>query len=245
MHLLNKNPLSTAALAVLALLSPLAQADLKAFDVSGPQAGYNANFWTCAHGAGYQKAVIRAYTQACGSGGAVDSNFVAAYKAARSAGFTNIDGYMFPCTGTQPTGVACKSPTTQINELLNVISANKIDVEYLWFDIEPTSGACNAWNLGATANLKLAQQWIAALRATGLNWGIYANGNQWSGIFPSRSTNIASDLPLWAVQEDYKAGVSTVTTFMGGWTKAFAKQYYLDTSTPSCGGSVDLDSFAG
>ena len=51
--------------------------------------------------------------------------------------------------------------------------------------------------------------------------------NQWSGIFPSRSTNVASDFPLWAVQFDKKPGVSTVTTFMGGWTKAFAKQYYL------------------
>ena len=46
-------------------------------------------------------------------------------------------------------------------------------------------------------------------------------------MFPSRSTNIGSDLPLWAVQFDYKPGVSTVTTFMGGWTKAYAKQYNL------------------
>lgn len=54
--------------------------------------------------------------------------------------------------------------------------------------------------------------------------------NQWSGMFPSRSTDIGSDLPLWAVQEDFKPGVSTVTTFMGGWTKAYAKQYNLGES---------------
>lgn len=51
--------------------------------------------------------------------------------------------------------------------------------------------------------------------------------NQWTSMFASRSTDIGSDLPLWAVQDDFKPGVSTVTTFMGGWTKAFAKQYNL------------------
>jgi hypothetical protein len=46
-------------------------------------------------------------------------------------------------------------------------------------------------------------------------------------MFATRSTDIGSDLPLWAVQDDFKPGVSTVTTFMGGWTSAFAKQYNL------------------
>jgi len=51
--------------------------------------------------------------------------------------------------------------------------------------------------------------------------------NQWSGMFGSRSTNVGSQLPLWAVQFDSKPGVNTVTTFMGGWTSAVAKQYNL------------------
>lgn len=46
-------------------------------------------------------------------------------------------------------------------------------------------------------------------------------------MFPSRSSNIGNDLPLWAVQDDFKAGVSSVDTFMGGWKKAYAKQYHL------------------
>ena len=41
-------------------------ANLRAFDVSGPQAGYNPDFWACVTEAGYGKAVIRAYQQACG-----------------------------------------------------------------------------------------------------------------------------------------------------------------------------------
>lgn len=73
------------------------QSDLRTFDVSRAQAGLNPNFWTCAFNAGYQKVVIRAYQQACGRGGQVDPNFVPAYNAAVSAGFTNIDAYIFPC----------------------------------------------------------------------------------------------------------------------------------------------------
>jgi hypothetical protein len=78
-------------------------------------------------------------------------------------------------------------------------------------------------------------------------------------MFASRSTDIGSQLPLWAVQDDNEPGVNTVTTFMGGWTSAVTKQYnlgefdnalyvsilsltrYLDTTT--CGSGVDLDSF--
>jgi hypothetical protein len=46
-------------------------------------------------------------------------------------------------------------------------------------------------------------------------------------MFGSRSTDVGSQLPLWAVQDDFTPGVNTVTTFMGGWTSAVAKQYNL------------------
>lgn len=39
--------------------------DLRGFDVSQAQAPSNPNFWKCAHDAGYGKAVIRGYRQAC------------------------------------------------------------------------------------------------------------------------------------------------------------------------------------
>jgi hypothetical protein len=83
---------------------------------------------------------------------------------------------MFPCTGTQPTGVACKDPSTQLSEFLNYIDNNGLQLDYLWFDIEPTSGTCNAWNLGASANTALAQQWVSLLQGSGKTWGVYANG---------------------------------------------------------------------
>lgn len=115
-------------------------------------------------------------------GGAVHDNFVSNYKAAKAAGFSRIDAYLFPCTGTQPTGVACKSPATQLSEFLAAIDDDGMDLGHLWFDIEPTStkaippDACNAWNLGASANEALAKEWVAALEGSKRNWGIYANG---------------------------------------------------------------------
>jgi hypothetical protein len=50
-------------------------------------------------------------------------------------------------------------------------------------------------------------------------------------MFPSRDTDIGSNLPLWAVQDDGVPGTGTVNTFMGGWTVAYAKQYSLSKSS--------------
>ena len=83
---------------------------------------------------------------------------------------------MFPCTGKQPTGVACKSIKKQLDEFLGYIKEHKIIVQRLWFDVEPTSGECNAWQLSKASNLALAKSWVAALKGSGLKWGIYANG---------------------------------------------------------------------
>ncbi|CAF9931065.1 hypothetical protein IMSHALPRED_008355 [Imshaugia aleurites] len=104
------------------------------------------------------------------------------YEAAKAVGITSIDAYMFPYigTGSQPTGVACKSISTQISEFLAAIDDNNIPVKHLWLDIEPEDAsqsgvACNAWQLGSAGNEALAKQWVAAIKATGRSWGVYAN----------------------------------------------------------------------
>jgi hypothetical protein len=70
--------------------------------------------------------------------------------------------------------------------------------------------------------------------------------NEWTAMFPSRSSEIGNDLPLIAVMADGKPGVGTVpeSRLMGGWktNKVVGKQYKLDTKV--CGGNVDLDSFS-
>lgn len=68
--------------------------NLPSFDLSSAQ---SSSFWTCAAGKGIKKVIPRGYTQACGSGGAVDPNLATTYKAAKAVGITSIDAYMFPC----------------------------------------------------------------------------------------------------------------------------------------------------
>ncbi|KAH7417619.1 glycoside hydrolase family 25 protein [Cadophora sp. MPI-SDFR-AT-0126] len=202
-----------------------------------------SSFWGCA-ATKWQVVVIQGYIQGCSVGGLVNRNFVANYNAAKAAGIPRIDTYLFPCTGTQDTGVACKPPATQIAELFATVDSNGMNISRYWFDLEPTPGGeCNAWNIGKAANEALAKQWVAALESSGRPWGIYANGNQWDDMFASRSTDIGSQLPLWAVQQDLIPGVDTVTTFMGGWTSAVAKQFNLDTTDCGWTGGVDFDSF--
>lgn len=72
---------------------------------------------------GFTKAIIRGYREACGSGGGVDPNFVQTYKNARSAGITNIDTYMFMCSGS---GNSCKSYATQVSEIASTFNANSM-----------------------------------------------------------------------------------------------------------------------
>lgn len=62
-------------------------------------------------------------------------------------------------------------------------------------------------------------------------------------MFGSRTVNIASDLPLWAVQWDGIATLPSVKTFMGGWTTAYAKQYGASTGGCAPAGAFDLNVF--
>ena len=57
------------------------------------------------------------------------------------------------------------------------------------------------------------------------------HSNQWAQMFGGKDVDIASDLPLWAVQDDGVPGVNTVTALMGGWKEAYAKQYNLGKRT--------------
>lgn len=104
-------------------------------------------------------------------GGRIDPAFITSYNQIRASGITNIDGYFFPCTGSSHN---CKSPQTQVNEIVNFLKANNILVKRLWLDLEPPSSGspCKGWDYGATQNTALAKEFIAAIKATGLKWGI-------------------------------------------------------------------------
>ncbi|PWW71892.1 Glycoside Hydrolase Family 25 protein [Tuber magnatum] len=216
-----------------------AQAVVKALDLSQPQ---GTSVWTCVQGQSFLKGVPRLYQEACGIGGRIDPNFITSYNQIRASGIKDIDGYFFPCTGSSHN---CKSPQAQVGEIVDFLAANNIMVKRLWLDLEPPSAGspCRGWNYGAAQNTALAKQFVAAIKATGLKWGVYANGNQWATMFGSRGVDIASGLPLWAVQWDGVPTLESVHTFMGGWTTAFAKQYGQSTGGCAPAGAFDLNVF--
>lgn len=89
---------------------------------------------------GFTKAIIRGYEEACGVGGEVDPNFVGSYNNARAAGITDIDTYMFFCTGS---GNPCKPFATQIAELGATFAAHNMQIGTIWIDLEVDSAICN------------------------------------------------------------------------------------------------------
>jgi hypothetical protein len=96
--------------------------------------------FTTAKNEGFTKAIIRGYYEACGSGGAVDPNFVSSYQNARAAGITNIDTYWFPCTGASN---KCKPYATQIQDLIATIKARSMNIATIWVDIENDVKTCH------------------------------------------------------------------------------------------------------
>ncbi|KZP08576.1 glycoside hydrolase family 25 protein [Athelia psychrophila] len=169
------------------------------------------------------------------AGGQVDPNFVGSYNNARAAGYTNIDAYWFPCSGS---GNSCKSYATQIADLGATFSAHSMDIGRIWIDMEADS-TCNNWNYGAAGNLAQAKSMVAAAQASGYSFGIYSSPGEWSTLFGSYSPVVDASAPLWfATYDDVQS--LTLSTPFGGWTSAFGKQY----TDVSASGDFDLNIFS-
>ncbi|KAI8345052.1 glycoside hydrolase superfamily [Mortierella sp. GBAus27b] len=185
-----------------------------------------------ARGEGFTHLVIRGYQEACGVGGQVDPNFVANYNNARAAGYTNIDTYWFPCTGTSN---RCKSFATQISELGAAFKAHDMKIGRIWLDLEQDS-TCKAWNYGFAGNLAKAKEIVAALKASGYKWGIYSSPGEWGNLFGSRGVVLDNTVPLWFATYDNVQTLALKQPF-GGWTSAVGKQY----TDKSASGLFDLN----
>src|SRR4051794_26330233 len=86
----------------------------------------------CTRKLGYERVTIRGYFEAYG-GNPGGRNFLQNYyKNAKAAGYTYIDVYMFPCIG-RPT---CKTSQEQVNDLIQLISANQLIIQMIWLDVE-------------------------------------------------------------------------------------------------------------
>ncbi|KAF8336952.1 glycoside hydrolase superfamily [Cantharellus anzutake] len=165
-----------------------------------------------AYDQGFRKAIIRGYREACSVGGAVDPNFVQSYENARAAGFTNIDTYWFPCTGS---GNDCKSPETQLAELGEVFKANNMKIGRIWLDLERDQVYCNAWDYGHSDNLAHAKKIVQALKDSGYAYGIYSSPGEWSSLFGSYSAAVDSLAPLWFATYNNVQTVTLGTKFGG------------------------------
>ncbi|KAH9476343.1 putative GH family 25 lysozyme 4 [Psilocybe cubensis] len=186
-------------------------------------------------GEGFTKAIIRGYEEACGVGGEVDPNFVSSYNNARAAGYTDIDTYWFPCNGS---GNNCKSYATQLAELGATFNAHSMKIGTIWIDLEKDS-VCNNWNYGTAGNQAQAQSLIAAMKATGFNFGIYSTPGEWSSMFGSTSFVLDNAAPLWFATFNNVQSLTLGTPF-GGWTSAVGHQY----TDQSASGLFDLSVFA-
>ncbi|KAI9241698.1 MAG: hypothetical protein BYD32DRAFT_28306 [Podila humilis] len=133
------------------LLNYVESALLHGVDSSGSVSQVN---YETAKQEGFEKVVIRGYSEACESGGLVDPNFVSSYIKARAAGLTNIDIYWFPCSGASN---RCKSYATRLQELRATMTANKMNITTLWVDIENDPTFCHNWNYGTSGNLAEAR----------------------------------------------------------------------------------------
>ncbi|KAJ2975817.1 hypothetical protein NQ176_g5307 [Zarea fungicola] len=192
--------------------------------------------YTKARSEGFTKAIIRIYEEACGIGGEVDPNFLQTYKNARTAGYTDIDAYWFPCNGLSN---SCKSYAQQLAEISGVLKANSLKIGTLWLDIEQDAAICNNWNYGAAGNLAQAEALVAAVRSSGVKYGIYSSSGEWSTVFGSKSVVLDNTAPLWFAAWNNVESVTLSTPF-GGWTTAVGHQY----TDVSASGQFDLNVFA-
>nr|BAL02924.1 hypothetical protein [Pholiota nameko] len=192
--------------------------------------------YTKARGEGFTKAIIRGYEEACGIGGEVDPNFVGSYNNARAAGYTDIDTYWLPCNGS---GNNCKSYATQLSEIAATFSAHSMKIGTIWIDLEKDAAICNNWNYGTAGNQAQAKSLIAAMKATGFNFGIYSTPGEWSTLFGSTSFVLDNSVPLWFATFNNVQTLTLGTPF-GGWTSAVGHQY----TDVSASGLFDLSVFA-
>ncbi|CAG8436724.1 uncharacterized protein OCT59_005531 [Rhizophagus irregularis] len=201
--------------------------------------------YKCVKNFGYERAIIRGYFESyCGNpGGDIDKTFIQSYTNAVNAGFTQIDVYMFPCTGipkccvSDPTpeclatNFTCKTPQEQVNQLVQWINNTKINggqdiiVQTVWLDVE-TDPASNNWPpSNTTLNQKTLQEFKYAWDGTMWNWGIYARANDWATITGDKNWVLDSTRPLWVANFDNIINLTQNFSQFGGWMTPTGKQY--------------------
>ncbi|CAG8518656.1 6650_t:CDS:2, partial [Scutellospora calospora] len=186
---------------------------------------------------GYERAIIRGYFEAYDHipGGAIDSHLLINYMNAKEAGYSYIDIYMTPCTGSS----TCKTPQQQVDELVQFINTNQLIVQTFWLDlyVNPDSGN---WNLGPIKNRQIITNFCAAWKSTDLLFGIFTSKRQWGMITGDENWVLDPNIPLWYAIYDSHPVLDDNELF-GGWTQGMGKQYAGESKF--CGGKFGENIF--
>jgi len=178
--------------------------------------------WQCLKNAGYTFAIPRVHR----STGSVDPNAVANIKDAHSAGFANVDGYIFPCQKCSA------NATKQAHDAVANLKNNGASFGMLWIDVE---GGSTYWSTNKNTNAAFLQEMANTLSSLGVRYGVYANWNSWAEIAGTWSG--LSSVPIWYPHYDGLKSFSDFKPF-GGWTKPSIKQYMGDKT--ECGVGIDM-----
>jgi len=200
---------------IVATLVPLAYA-VTGVDVSQL---VSETAFKCLHGHGYTFAVPRVYQ----STGHPDPNGPKSMANAHAAGFTRVDGYIFPCPH-------CGDGAKQIRETIAFLKSAGAKFDTLWLDIEGKQ----YWK-DTAFNRAFFEDMVKQLQSAGQKFGVYSSASQWDPIFGS-SYHGASQHELWYAHYDGHESFSDFTSF-GGWTKPTIKQFRGDVNL--CGVGID------
>lgn len=164
------------------------------------------------------------------SSGTVDTNVCSTLNAAKAAGISDVNVYLFPCPTCSSS--AASQMSTMVSYLLATCPSSFSGK--VWLDIEGSQ----YWSTSYTTNKSWYQSLVDSCATSGVTCGIYSSYYQWESIFGSTSYSYGSNLPLWYAHYDNVENFSDFTAF-GGWTVPAIKQYAGTTSY--CSASVDMN----
>jgi hypothetical protein len=125
------------------------------------------------------------------------SNAPGSISAAKSAGISTIDVYLFPCAG--------QSASTQVTSMISFLQAKGASYGTIWLDIETNPSTNCGWSSNTQTNCQFISDLIQAAGSHPV--GVYASSSMWSEIAGSSCT-VGSSKPLWYAHYDNNVSLS-------------------------------------
>jgi len=194
--------------------------------------------WKCIKRDGWFFAIIRIYRKV----GDIDGNAADTIKNARTGGFSNVDGYIWPCTNHRDCPSLRNNPKEQVRQAIQNLRQNNADVDRIWIDVEQEPGK-PLWSADTAWNVNFIQELVTELVNHSYRVGIYTQKSKWIPI--TGDTKLFGHLPLWYAHYDNRSDFSDFRPF-GGWGVPTMKQYRgsIATDNPTvCGVEVDMNIF--